>query len=61
MRAQWQWPVGMPLCRGMGSGLWEIRTDLSTKRTARVFLCLYKDQLVALHGFFIQENAGGTG
>jgi phage-related protein len=35
LRAQWRWPVGMPLCRPMGDGLWEIRTDLSTKRTAR--------------------------
>ena len=25
MRAQWRWPVGMPLCRPMGGGLWEIR------------------------------------
>jgi phage-related protein len=31
--------------------LWEIRTDLPTKRTARVLLCLYGDHLVALHGF----------
>jgi len=23
VRAQWRWPVGMPLCRAMGSGLWE--------------------------------------
>ena len=51
LRAQWRWPVGMPLCRPMGSGLWEIRTDLPTKRTARVLLCLYHERLVALHGF----------
>lgn len=51
LRAQWRWPVGMPLCRPMGSGLWEIRTDLPTKRTARVLLCLYREHLVALHGF----------
>ena len=51
LRAQWRWPVGMPLCRPMGSGLWEIRTDLPTKRTARVLLCLYRERLVALHGF----------
>ena len=41
----------MPLCRPLGSCLWEIRTDLPTKRTARVLLCLYGDHLVALHGF----------
>lgn len=38
LRAQWRWPVGMPLCRAMGKGLWEIRTNLPTKRTARVLL-----------------------
>jgi phage-related protein len=51
LRAQWRWPVGMPLCRPMGDGLWEIRTDLPTKRTARVLICLYRGHLVALHGF----------
>ena len=51
LRAQWRWPVGMPLCRPMGKGLWEVRTDLPTKRTARVLICLYREHLVALHGF----------
>jgi phage-related protein len=51
LRAQWRWPAGMPLCRPMGDGLWEIRTDLPTKRTARVLLCLHCEHLVALHGF----------
>ena len=51
LRAQWRWPVGMPLCRPLKNGLWEIRTALPTKRTARVLICLYNDHLVALHGF----------
>ena len=51
LKAQWRWPVGMPLCRPMGNGLWEIRTELITKRTARVLLCLHQEHLVALHGF----------
>jgi len=51
LRAQWRWPVGMPLCRPLGDGLWEIRTNLPTKRTARVLICLYRGHLVALHGF----------
>src|ERR1700682_6521984 len=51
LRAQWRWPVGMPLCRPLGDGLWEVRTELPTKRTARVLLCLYHGHLVALHGF----------
>lgn len=51
LRAQWRWPIGMPLCRALGGGLSEIRTSLPTKRTARVLLCLCRDHLVALHGF----------
>jgi phage-related protein len=35
----------------MGDGLCEIRTDLPTNRTARVLLCLYREHLLALHGF----------
>ena len=57
LRAQWRWPAGMPLCRAMGSGLWEIRTDLPTQRTARVLLCLYRERLVALHGFIKKTRA----
>jgi phage-related protein len=51
MRAQWRWPVGMPLCRPMGQGLWEIRTELPSNRIARVLLCLDDGVLVALHAF----------
>jgi len=51
LRAQWRWPVGMPLCRPLGSGLWEVRTDLPSNRTARVLLSVYRGRLVALHGF----------
>jgi phage-related protein len=51
LRAQWRWPVGMPLCRSLGKGLWEVRTNLPNNRTARILICFYRDRLVALHGF----------
>jgi phage-related protein len=57
LRAQWHWPVGMPLCRAMGDGLWEIRSALPTKRTSRVLLCVYRENLVALHGFIKKTRA----
>ncbi len=41
----------MPLCRAMGQGLWEVRTELPSKRIARVLLCLDEGVLVALHAF----------
>ncbi len=57
MRVQWQWPVGMPLCRPMGQGLWEVRTNLSTRKIARVLFCLHDGVLVALHGFIKTTQA----
>jgi phage-related protein len=51
MRAQWRWPVGMPLCRPMGGGLWEVRSSLASGRIARVLFCVEGNELVALHGF----------
>ena len=29
------WPVGMPLCRSLGGGLWEMRSSLPSRRIAR--------------------------
>src|SRR5580700_4024612 len=51
MRVQFRWPVGMPLCRPLGDGLWEVRTDLDSNRIARVFFCFTEGRLLALHGF----------
>jgi phage-related protein len=35
-RVQYRWPVGMPLARALGQGLWEVRTTLAGNRIARV-------------------------
>jgi len=51
MRAQYRWPVGMPLCRPLGAGLWEVRSDLERGRQARVLFCQSGNRLVALHAF----------
>jgi phage-related protein len=57
MRMQWRWPIGMPLCRPMGSGLWEVRSSLPSERIARVLFCVHEGQLVALHGFIKKTRA----
>jgi len=49
-RVQFRWPVGMPLCRPLGNGIWEVRTTLPT-RIARLLLCFHDGQIVVLHGF----------
>jgi phage-related protein len=46
---EFSWPIGMPLCRSLGHGLWEMRTALQN-RSARVFFCIYEEQMVLLHG-----------
>lgn len=50
------WPVGMPTCRPMGKGLFEIRVDLAG-RTVRVLFCIVRDSLVLLHGFTKKTEA----
>jgi phage-related protein len=51
MRVQFRWPVGMPLCRAMGDGLWEVRTSLPSNRIARMLFCICDHRVVVLHGF----------
>lgn len=44
------WPLGMPLVRSLGKGLWEIRSTLPNT-IARILFVMYEGQLVILHGF----------
>lgn len=48
---EYGWPVGMPVCRPLGHGLWEVRSNLSGNRTARVIFCISRSQMVLLHAF----------
>jgi len=43
------WPLGMPLLKSLGGGLWEMRSGLDDK-TARVFIAVHKNTIVLLHG-----------
>ncbi|HWR51757.1 MAG TPA: type II toxin-antitoxin system RelE/ParE family toxin [Bryobacteraceae bacterium] len=51
MRVQFGWPIGMPLVRGLGRGLWEVRSTLPSQRIARLLLCFCDHTLVVLHAF----------
>ena len=51
MRVEYGWPVGMPLCRSLGRGLWEVRSNLPDGRIARVIFCEQAGAMVLLHGF----------
>jgi phage-related protein len=45
------WPIGMPVCRPLGDGLWEVRSQLTDNKIGRVIFCMLKDDMVLLHGF----------
>ncbi len=48
---EYGWPVGMPVCRPLGQGLWEVRSNLPGNRTARVIFSIAQGHMVLLHGF----------
>jgi phage-related protein len=48
---EFSWPIGMPLCRAMGDGLWEVRSNLSHGRIARVLFCVTQGHMALLHGY----------
>lgn len=45
------WPVGMPLCRPLGGGLWEVRSSLPSRRIARILFFVHEDRIGIVHGF----------
>jgi phage-related protein len=49
------WPIGMPLVRSLGDGLWELRSVLDDG-IARVLFTFYQNRIVLLHGF-IKKSA----
>ena len=50
-KVQFGWPIGLPLCRPLSGGLWEVRSSLPSRREARVMVGFYEGELIALHGF----------
>jgi len=50
-KVQFGWPIGMPICRPLGGGLWEARSSLGSRREARVLFGFEEGKLIALHAF----------
>ncbi len=48
---EYGWPIGMPTCKSLDEGLWEIRSDISDRRIARILFCVKDGCMVLLHGF----------
>jgi phage-related protein len=53
---QFGWPLGMPLCRPLGQGLFEVRSALPIRRIARLLFFAEKDRIGIVHGFIKQTE-----
>lgn len=52
LTVQYGWPLGMPLCRPLGEGLYEVRVDLAERRQiARLLFFQSGRDLVVVEGF----------
>ena len=49
-KAQSEWPIGMPHVRGLGKGLYEVRSNLSDGIAWTIFF-VEDDEMILLHGF----------
>jgi phage-related protein len=46
------WPVGMPVCKPLTNGIYEVRSSLAQNKIARVLFYIdKKGRMVLLHGF----------
>jgi len=50
-KVEFGWPIGLPYCRSLGGGLWEVRSDLTDGKIGRVIFCVARNRMVLLHGF----------
>lgn len=48
---EYGFPIGMPTCRKLGSKLYEVRSNISDKRIARVIFTVMSGYMILLHGF----------
>lgn len=55
-RVQYCWPLGLPLVRPMGDGLFEVRSRLPL-RDARTFFYFNAGRIVILHAFIKKTPA----
>ncbi len=60
-RVQFGWPIGLPVCRPLGKGLYEVRSSLPSAREARVLFGFHGSMLIALAAFIKKSQATPAG
>ena len=46
---EYGWPIGMPTCRPLGEGVYEVRSNITEKRISRVLFTIIGEHMVLLH------------
>ena len=54
---EYGWPIGMPTCRPLGNGLYEVRSQLTGRRTVRTLFGFDGDEIVVVHAFIKKTGA----
>ena len=60
-KVQFGWPIGLPMCRPLGNGLWVVRSSLPSRREARVLFGFHDGMLIALTAFIKKTQATPAG
>ena len=60
-KVQFGWPIGLPVCRPLGNGLWEVRSSLPSRREGRVLFGFHDGMLIALTAFIKKTQATPAG
>ena len=51
------WPIGMPICKSVKGGLWEVRSTIRRGRVeARLYFAVEGNHAVLLHGHEGKDN-----
>jgi phage-related protein len=56
-KIEYGWPIGMPVCKPLGEGLYEVRSNISSKRIVRIIFCIIGSEMILLHGFIKKTQA----
>ena len=56
-KVQFGWPIGLPVCRPLGDGFWEVRSSLPSRREGRVLFGFHDGMLIALTAFISSISA----
>ena len=53
---EYGFPIGMPTCRKLDSKLYEVRSNISDKRIARVIFTVISEYMVLLNGYIKKDQ-----